>query len=310
MEPFQREERGGYEERQEGYYGCQGADFEERKGDFEGGWGYGRAREDRETWGAPSTWERGNYGRIRGNGSDQEVRKLKMLIFEGENTYGWIYKVERYFAVNGLTEEEKLTTAGLCLEGKALSWFQWRDQRRPIRNWREFKDCIIERFQTDRGGDFYEQFFALTQEGSVADYREQFEHIASRVERLSDTVLEGNFMKGMKVEIRAAVKVLMPRDLGEAMKLAQLVENQRNLERGARSSSTGGTYRMPTTHLAPKGSATGGNREATKEKTGGGSGGNFKRLTEKEMQEKRAKGLCFRCDERYTPGHRCKDRTL
>ncbi|PKU71793.1 hypothetical protein MA16_Dca008322 [Dendrobium catenatum] len=28
------------------------------------------------------------------------------------------------------------------------------------------------------------------------------------------------------------------------------------------------------------------------------------------MQEKRAKGLCFRCDEKYMPGHRCKDRTL
>ncbi|KAI0502388.1 hypothetical protein KFK09_017337 [Dendrobium nobile] len=145
-----------------------------------------------------------------------------------------------------------------------MSWYQWRDHRRPITNWREFKDCIIEHFQTDRGGDLYEQFFALTQEGSVADYREQFEHLASRVERLSDTLLEKIFMKGMKAEIRTAVKVLMPRDLGEAMKLAQLMENPRNLERGARSSSTGVTYRMTTTHLVPKGPATGGSREATK----------------------------------------------
>ncbi|PKU74310.1 1-phosphatidylinositol-3-phosphate 5-kinase [Dendrobium catenatum] len=73
-----------------------------------------------------------------------------MPIFEGEDAYGWIYKVERYFVVNGLMEEEKLIAAGLCLEGKALSWYQWRDQRRPIRNWREFKNCIIERFQTDQ----------------------------------------------------------------------------------------------------------------------------------------------------------------
>ncbi|KAI0488683.1 hypothetical protein KFK09_028522 [Dendrobium nobile] len=28
------------------------------------------------------------------------------------------------------------------------------------------------------------------------------------------------------------------------------------------------------------------------------------------MQEKRTKGLCFRCDEKYTSGHRCKDQTL
>ncbi|PKU85826.1 hypothetical protein MA16_Dca012482 [Dendrobium catenatum] len=28
------------------------------------------------------------------------------------------------------------------------------------------------------------------------------------------------------------------------------------------------------------------------------------------MQEKRAKGLCFRCDEKYTPWHKCRDRTI
>jgi len=199
-----------------GFQGRREAIFEDRRGDFEEGLGQGRAREDRDTWGGPGTWERGNYGGLRGNGGDRKVRKLKMPIFEGEDAYGWIYKVERYFAVNGLTEEEKLSAAGLCLEGKALSWYQWRDQRRPIRSWGEFKDSLLERFQTDRGGDFYEQFFALVQEGSVADYRERFEHLASRVERLSETVLEGNFMKGLKAEVRAAVKVLMPRDLGEA----------------------------------------------------------------------------------------------
>ncbi|XP_020705860.1 uncharacterized protein LOC110116562 [Dendrobium catenatum] len=178
-----------------------------------------------------------------------------MPIFEGEGTHGWIYKVERYYAVNGLTEEEKLTAAGLCLEGKALAWYQWRDMRRPIRSWREFKGCLLERFQTSRGGDFYEQFFALTQEGTVAEYRDRFEYLASRLDRLSETVLEGNFMKGLKPEIRAAVRVMRPHDLGEAMELAQLVEDQRYLEKGARSSSSGGTYKMTTTFLAPKGAA-------------------------------------------------------
>ena len=36
----------------------------------------------------------------------------------------------------------------------------------------------------------------------------------------------------------------------------------------------------------------------------------FKRLTDREMQEKREKRLCFRCDERFSPGHRCKQKTL
>ncbi|KAH0433646.1 hypothetical protein IEQ34_026990 [Dendrobium chrysotoxum] len=253
----------------------------------------------------------GGYGGFRGNWCDPRVRKLKMPIFEGEDAHGWIYKVERYFAVNGLTEEERLTAAGLCLEGKACSWYQWRDMRRPIRSWREFKDCLVERFRTGRGGDFYEQFFALTQEGSVTEYRERFEYLASRLDRLPETVLEGNFMKGLTPEIRAAVRVMRPRDLGEAMELAQLVEDQRRLEKLVEGSSSRGTYRMATTFLTPKEPTPGTFRETPKEKTAGGRpGDNFKKLTETELHEKRAKGIYFRCDERYTPGHRCKDRTL
>ncbi|PKU66499.1 hypothetical protein MA16_Dca006827 [Dendrobium catenatum] len=63
----------------------------------------------------------GGYGGFRRNEGDPKVRKLKMPIFEGDDSHGLIYKVERNLTVNGLTEEERLTTVGLCLEGKALS---------------------------------------------------------------------------------------------------------------------------------------------------------------------------------------------
>lgn len=32
---------------------------------------------------------------------------------------------------------------------------------------------------------------------------------------------------------------------------------------------------------------------------------NFKRLSEAEFQAKKEKGLCFKCDEKYSIGHRC-----
>lgn len=35
------------------------------------------------------------------------------------------------------------------------------------------------------------------------------------------------------------------------------------------------------------------------------STGEVKRLTERELQEKRAKGLCYRCDVKWMVGHRC-----
>lgn len=33
-----------------------------------------------------------------------------------------------------------------------------------------------------------------------------------------------------------------------------------------------------------------------------------KRLSAAEMDEKRARGLCFWCDEKFTPGHNCRGR--
>ena len=64
-----------------------------------------------------------NWVRQTQFGEDFRIRKLKMLIFEGEDAYGWVYRVECYFTTNRLSEMEKLMAAVLCLEGKALVWF-------------------------------------------------------------------------------------------------------------------------------------------------------------------------------------------
>nr|GEY53208.1 putative mitochondrial protein [Tanacetum cinerariifolium] len=36
----------------------------------------------------------------------------------------------------------------------------------------------------------------------------------------------------------------------------------------------------------------------------------FKRMTEVEMADKRAKGLCYRCDGMFDPRHRCSKKVL
>lgn len=39
-------------------------------------------------------------------------------------------------------------------------------------------------------------------------------------------------------------------------------------------------------------------------------GARFKRMTDEEYQRRRGKGLCYRCDEKFSPSHRCKNRQL
>lgn len=61
-----------------------------------------------------STWP----GRKMG----KKFRELQLPVFEGEDPLGWIYRVERYFAVNEISEAERLQAAGVSLEGKTLNW--------------------------------------------------------------------------------------------------------------------------------------------------------------------------------------------
>ena len=143
-----------------------------------------------------------------------------MSIFKGEDAYGWVFREERYFAINGLSEREKLMAAALSLEGKALACFQWREQRQPLRSWGEFKDRLLERFRATQNGDLHEQLFALTQERTVMEYREKFELLSGRLWGIPEAVLEGNFMKGLKPKIRASLCLLRLRGLGESMELA------------------------------------------------------------------------------------------
>ncbi|KAJ9539530.1 hypothetical protein OSB04_032263 [Centaurea solstitialis] len=68
-------------------------------------------------------------------GSDYRLRKLKMPIFDAEDAYGWVYRIERFFDIQGFVSTgERLRAAVLCLEGQALAWFRWSDGRNPFRH--------------------------------------------------------------------------------------------------------------------------------------------------------------------------------
>lgn len=99
---------------------------------------------------------------------------------------------------------------------------------------------------------------------------------------------EETFINGLKPDLRAYVRVMQPEGLHHAMKLSISIDENKisnNVLWG------GGLHRTTIEHTASKGE-------------------NFKRLTDSELQAKRAKGLCYRCDKKFAPGHRCPSQTL
>ena len=70
------------------------------------------------------------------------------------------------------------------------------------------KQGIMGRFRPTQEGSLEERFLALRQEGIVKEYRLLFETLGETVPDVPEAFLEGQFLNGLKPEIRAEIRVL------------------------------------------------------------------------------------------------------
>ncbi|XP_014522130.1 uncharacterized protein LOC106778660 [Vigna radiata var. radiata] len=71
--------------------------------------------------------------------SSSKWRKLDIPNFAGEEAYGWTNRLERYFQLKEVNEEERMHAVIVALEGKALNWFHWWETCNPNPTWEAFK---------------------------------------------------------------------------------------------------------------------------------------------------------------------------
>ncbi|KAI3716153.1 hypothetical protein L6452_23281 [Arctium lappa] len=229
-------------------------------------------------------------------------RRLEMPVFNGTDPDSWIVRAERYFSLNRLNNEEKMEVALISLEDDALKWHQWEDKRRPITRWEELKALLLSQFHTVGEGSLCEQFLAVKQTTTVMEYKRRFITMAAPLEGISEEVYVSQFINGLLPEIRAEVRLLSPNGLNKAMDVACMVE-ERNKAVNPFKSYKANTFVKKTgdVNLEDKGDS----------KPSVNKGGvEFRKLSDKELQLRRAQGLCYRCDEKYSPGHHCKKKEL
>lgn len=265
-------------------------------------------------------------GYVQGN---WKYRKLDMPIFDGSDPDGWILRVERYFGFYKLTEAEMLDAVVVALEGDALRWYQWENNRHPIRRWADLKVYLLRQFRTINGGSLYEQWLSTHQTSTVQEYRRKFIETAAPLERVTEEMLMGQFLNGLKEEIKTEVRLLNPICLEQAMEQAVRVEEKLqvsshrrvnlsitrfgNYSNYSKSTTTISPYSLGTPTSPPMSrnwSSRSSESQASVQSPTRQSTPDVKRLTESELQEKRAKGLCYRCDGKWTVGHRCKKKEL
>ena len=151
-------------------------------------------------------------------------RKIELPMFSKEHAYGWLTRVGQYFGINGVDDIDKLELVLVALEGEALVWFQWWEDKVPCPTWREFKEDLVKRFQLEVAQNPMEPILSVRQTGSVCQYRKEFELMVSAKRNLSIEVVMGIFLHGLKEEIWAKLKVNQFRSLNTLMDKALELE--------------------------------------------------------------------------------------
>ncbi|KAF4360362.1 hypothetical protein F8388_019448 [Cannabis sativa] len=277
-----------------------------------------------------------------GRRSEFRPRNIELPVFSGSDPDDWTFRAERYFGLQRLTAEEQLEAAILCLEGPALRWFRWENRRREIRGWAELKDLLLRRFLPAHEGSVYDRFLALQQTTTVQEYRQQFEALATSLGTVAEPLLESAFMKGLSEDIQGTLRLLEPIGLEKTMEMAEMVEANPKVTRAfyAGPKGGGGPIKGVGTPIAngfnsnnTNGPRIGPNTKGSGVTTGSPNGyrnphsfgqysrpsstttarepnNMYRRLTETEIQEKRARGVCYKCDGPWSRSHRCKSPEL
>ncbi|XP_027174040.1 uncharacterized protein LOC113773608 [Coffea eugenioides] len=212
------------------------------------------------------------------------VPKLEFPQFNGSNPREWVRKCEKFFHLCRISEESR--------------------------------EELCRRFRELGEDDAIKEFNKLQQTSSVLAYQERFEElralVMAKVPNLSESYYVSCFLSGLKNEIKSAVKMHKPDSLQLIFEKARWQEHL--LEAFFKNNRV--AYRNPLPSSFSGGHAgVNGNRriqlnnsEETKKKSD--SQPVFKKISPSEFQYRKDHHLCFRCGDKFSPGHTCKNKEL
>ncbi|KAA0033896.1 retrotransposon protein [Cucumis melo var. makuwa] len=138
-------------------------------------------------------------GFAEGSSKKSKYKKLEMPVFNGENPKSWIYRVEHYFEINKLADEEKVKVAVVSFGSDALNWFRWSNNRKKMMSWEDLKRRMFEHFKAPDEAPLPE---------------------------MSESVLIDAFITGLETNLQAEVISHHPVTLEDCMREAQMAESQ------------------------------------------------------------------------------------
>jgi hypothetical protein len=238
---------------------------------------------DEDTRKVNQEWRNSNFG-LKTN----HVPKIDMRKFDGKDPITWILQMEQFFDLHNVPHTQKVRIASLYLEPNQFVWYRWLCSRKSLVTWTIFMEEMIAHYEDTRSNTFFSQLINLKQKGSVTEHIENFQRLNIKVIDIPDEHLIDVFIGTLKDNIQHEVHLWEPKSLENAFKVARNVESK-NMAMATRRTNPN-IYRE---NNAPS--------SKTPQPT---------RLTPQQLEERKAKGLCFNCDNKYSKGHKCGEKKL
>lgn len=257
-----------------------------------------------------------NSGSGEGMTDANSLKHLKLTfpsLKEGGDAVEWLRDCEEYFSIFEVSDQRKSAIAAMHMSGTPRYWYKSFMVGKKRVTWQQFTQAFLARFGELETELVFDKFKKLQQVSTVESYFDEFEkcrgQLLSKIPSLTPEYFLENFIGGLQSEIKSMIRLLEPSTLEQALKLARFYEQSQGSQ-----TRKGGTYRTTYPNQAPY--------KNTSEVVSSGSStkptlvnsmknsetvmAKPRPLTFSQREERRQKGLCFYCDEKFVRGHECK----
>ncbi|KAK1649759.1 hypothetical protein QYE76_067564 [Lolium multiflorum] len=231
----------------------------------------------------------------RGQGNHRGLPRMDFPKFDGTDARIWIDTCNSYFLMYQIPEGFKVAAATMNLLGNAAHWYQAYKLDNAWHNWEQFQQAVMSEFELNVYRDKMRELLQLKQTGTVEEYTRQFNQLVYNI-RLYDVSVGGmmlvtQFILGLKEELQGPVEAQLPSSVSMASTYATIHEAV--FERQKKSGKA----------VATRPQSYGTYRKDNRPNNINNSGDMWKAQQLKEYR--RANNLCFKCGDKYVPGHQC-----
>nr|GMC82358.1 retrotransposon protein, putative, unclassified [Ipomoea batatas] len=230
--------------------------------------------------------------------------KIEFPLFSGEeDPMVWLLRCESSFRHAGTLDQDRVPLAAHHMIGEAQLWYHSEIAVSQFTSWASFKEECCLSFGPPRSLNPLGELKLLFQTGRhIDDYIKDFRAQLARAGTVLPAQRSDLFTGGLDEVLRIDVERTKPGSLNEAMNTARDFYRKCHLlgllTAKPPQRSDVQASRTPSARFSPPPKAPTSQANASRPQ--------FKFLSPAEKADMDAKKLCYNCDERFFPGHKCR----